>query len=242
MPIHSEAQKGDVAKIALLCGDPKRAEYIAKNFLESTKLFNGYRLMYGFTGKYKGRDISVQTTGMGSPSISIIIEELNMLGVKSLIRVGTCGSINKKVNISDIVLAFNAHSSHGIYNNYFNGGAFSAGADFALSRALFDKSASKSYKTHCGSVLTSETFYEDSFDLYEKYAKFGTLAVEMESYALFLLSSKYNIKASTMLAVSDIVFEKKRGEKEQIKKGVDNILEIVLDTICENYDYLSGEY
>lgn len=241
MPIHITAQKGEVAKVALLCGDPKRAEYIAKNFLESAKSFNEYRLMYGYTGKYKGKDISVQTTGMGSPSISIIVEELNILGVKSLIRVGTCGSINEKVGISDTVLAFNAHSSHGIYNNYFNGGAFSAGADFGLSRALFDKSAGKSYKTHCGSVLTSETFYEDSFDLYKRYAKFGTLAVEMESYALFLLSAKYGIKAATMLAVSDIIFEKKRGENELIKKGVDNILEIVLDTVIENYDYLSKD-
>ncbi|HQJ05488.1 MAG TPA: hypothetical protein PLI57_03805 [Spirochaetota bacterium] len=74
MPIHIEAQKGDVAKIVLLCGDPKRAEYIAKNFLESARLFNEYRLMYGFTGKYKGRDISVQTAGMGSPSISIVLK------------------------------------------------------------------------------------------------------------------------------------------------------------------------
>ena len=239
MPIHIEAKPEDISKVVLLPGDPQRAEYIAKKFLTDVKKYTEYRLMYGFTGFYKGKNISIQTTGMGSPSISIIIEELNMLGAKTLIRVGTCGAINDEVGLSDLILATDSHSSHNIYHTHFNSACFSAGADFLLTKNIYDNAINKNFRVHCGSILTSEVFYEDSFEQYKKFAKYGTLAVEMESYPLFLLSKKYGIKASTVLTVSDIVFESKRGDKEQIKKGVDKMTELVLDTIIENYQYLT---
>lgn len=239
MPIHVEGQESDIAKIVLLPGDPQRSEYIANKFFESPKLYTKYRCMYGFTGNYKGKKISVQATGMGSPSLGIVVEELNMLKARTLIRVGTCGAITDKVNLGDIIVTTAAHSSHDIFAQRFNQACFSAHSDFLLATNLYKNALSRSKSVHAGSILTSETFYEESFDLYKKFAEYGTLAVEMEAYGLFGLSAKHGIKAATVLTVSDIIFQQKRAPKPLIQQGVDDMLEIVLDTIVENYDALS---
>lgn len=247
MPIHIEAKPEDIAKIVLLPGNPQRAEYIAKKFFKNPKLYNKYRLMYGFTGTYKGYEISVQTTGMGTPSFLIVAEELNMLGAKTLIRVGTAGGLQPILNISDIVIATSAHSSHAIFSQKFNGANFSAVADLKLSYKLYEKAIEKKFPAHFGSILTSETFYEDDISLIEKFTDYNTIAVEMEAYALFGIAAKYNLKSACIVTISDLLFnydgEKRifnphRGDKAQIAKGVDYMIELVLDTIIENYEYL----
>jgi purine-nucleoside phosphorylase len=239
MPIHVEGQESDVAKIVLLPGDPQRAEYIAKKFFTEPKLYTQYRCMYGYTGTYKGKAISVQTTGMGTPSLGIVVEELNMLKAKCLIRVGTCGAITDKMSLGDIIVTTAAHSSHDIFAQRFNQACFSASGDFLLASKLYEKSLARNKNVHAGAILTSETFYEESFDLYKKFAEYGTLAVEMEAYGLFGLCAKHGMKAATMLTVSDIIFQQKRAPKPLIQQGVDDMLEIVLDTVVENYDYLT---
>lgn len=247
-PIHIEAKPEDIAKVVLVPGNPQRAEYIAKKFFSNPKLYNEYRLMYGFTGKYKGYDISVQTSGMGTPSFSIIAEELNMLGAKTLIRLGTAGGLQPELNISDIVIATSAHSSHAIFSQRFNGASFSAVPDLTLSYKLYEKALEKKFPAHTGSILTSETFYEEDTKLVEKFADYHTLAVEMEAYALFGISAKYNLKSACIVTISDLLFKYEnnkrifaphRGDKSQIAKGVDYMTELVLDTIIENYEYLS---
>jgi purine-nucleoside phosphorylase len=241
MPIHIEAQSQDVAKVVLLPGDPGRAEYIAQNFLENPKLYTEYRKMYGFTGTYKGKRMSVQTTGMGTPSLSIIIEELNMLGARSMIRVGTCGALSDRLELSDLIVTTGAHSSHDIYSQRFGGACFSGVADFFLANRLYEKALSEKISVHAGTILTSETFYEESLDLYDKFASYGTLAVEMESYALFALCSKFSIKAASVLTVSDIIKKSLRASKDVIKSGTDRMIKTVLDTAAENYGYLTGD-
>ncbi len=239
MPIHVEGQESDIAKVVLLPGDPQRAEYIAKKFFTSPKLYSQYRCMYGYTGTYKGKAVSVQATGMGSPSLGIVVEELNMLKAKCLIRVGTCGAIKDGVELGDVIVTTAAHSSHDIFAQRFNQACFSASGDFLLATKLYEKSLARNKSVHAGSILTSETFYEETFDLYKKFAEYGTLAVEMEAYGLFGLSAKHGIKAATMLTVSDIVFKQQRAPKPLIQQGVDDMLEIVLDTVVENYDFLT---
>jgi len=248
MPIHIEATEKDVAKVVLLPGNPQRAEYIAKKFFSDYKLYNEYRLMYGFTGKYKGYEVSIQTTGMGTPSFSIIAEELNMLKAKTLIRIGTTGALQPDINISDVIIATAAHSSHGIFRQRFNDATFSATGDALLANMLYNKALEKKFPVHLGAILTSETFYEEDISLIEKFTDYNTLSVEMEGYALFGIAAKHKLKSACVLTVSDIlfdyskdkrVFSPKRGDKEQIKKGVDLMTELVLDTIIENYDYLT---
>lgn len=240
MPIHIEATSNDIARVVLLPGDPKRAEYIAKNFLTDYFCYNDNRLMLGFTGKYKDKLISIQSTGMGTPSISIIIEELIMLNAKSLIRIGTCGALNNSLNIGDLIIATGANSTHNIFKE-FNSSIISGTPDLNLTYMLYNTSNKFNFKTHYGVILTSQFFYEENLDLYKKFSKYNTLAVEMESYPLFILSLKHRLKSASILTVSDIVYDNIRGTKSEIQKGVENMIKLALDTIVENYDYLTGD-
>lgn len=236
MPIHIEAEKGQVADSVILVGDPDRATNIADSFLEKTVCYNKYRHLYGYTGLYKGQKVSIQTSGMGSPSLSIVVEELNMLGVKRIVRLGTAGTISDNINSGDTVVATASHSSHDIYAREFPGGSFSAVPDFDLTMSLYTDSIEKWGKSivHAGAILCSETFYEDSFELYKKFGRFGTLAVEMESYPLFYLCAKYNIKSGTILTISDIIFKKERSDKETIKNSIERNTKTVLDYFSNN--------
>lgn len=241
MSIHIEAKQGDIAKVVIMPGDPQRAEYMANKFLTDVKCYTRYRLMYGFTGMYKGKPISIQTSGMGSPSISIITEELHSYDVKTVIRLGTAGTIQDNLDLYDIVIGNVSHSSHDIYARVFPGASFSAAADFRLIKSLYESAEKLHYPVHCGPVLCSETFYEDNYDLYHKFADYGTLAVEMESYALYGIANKYGMKAATVLTISDVIFRHLRGESDKIKSSVDRMTEMILDTAVTNYDYLSGD-
>lgn len=237
MPIHIEAKKGDVAQKVLLVGDPDRASTIAEQFLKEVNCYTKYRHMFGYTGLYKNKEISIQTTGMGTPSLTIIVEELNMLEVKEIVRLGTCGTIKEDVvKLGDTVILNASHSSHDIYAREFPGASYSAVPNFELTANLYRKSMAKDRKSkiHIGSGLCSETFYESTFSLYQKFAEYGTLCVEMESYALFALSAKYGIKSGTILSVSDLIFEKKRANKEIIKESVLQNAESVLDFFVEH--------
>ncbi|MEJ5272730.1 MAG: purine-nucleoside phosphorylase [Spirochaetota bacterium] len=235
MPIHVKGKPEDIAKIVLLPGDPQRSEYIANKYFENPKKYTDYRLMYGFTGSCNGFPISVQTTGMGTPSLSIVVEELISLGAEVLIRVGTCGSINPKAKLIDVILATSASSSHDIFSRKFDGACYSASSDFLLNLAIYNSSKSNNKNLIFGDILTSETFYEENYDLYKKFGSYGTLAVEMESYALFGLAKKYGKKATALLTVSDLVFEQKRAENHLIQKGVDNMISLIIDSLPEIY-------
>ncbi|MCX8058268.1 MAG: DeoD-type purine-nucleoside phosphorylase [Spirochaetes bacterium] len=234
MPIHIEAKESDLAKVVLLPGDPLRAKYIAENYLQNFRMYNENRLLYGYTGLYKDTEVSIQATGMGTPSLSIIVEELHMLGVKYFIRIGTCGSLLGNLKLGDLILVSGAHSSHDINSFFFNGACFSGIPDFFLTSLIYEKSKSLNYNIFVGPILTSETFYEESFDLYKKFSKYGTLAVEMESYALFTICAKHGTKSATILTVSDLVYKGIRAEKDIIKKGVDSMIKIILETINSN--------
>ena len=234
MPIHIEANIGDVAKSVILVGDPDRATFIAEKYLENPVCYNRYRHMYGYTGTYKGKKVSVQTAGMGSPSISIVLEELNMRGVKNVVRLGTCGTIKaEKVNAGDTVILTAAHSSHDIYAREFLGASFSAVPDFVLTSSLYQTAVNihGNERVHAGAGLCSETFYEDNYDLYKKFARYGTLVVEMEAYPLFALTAKYDMKSAVILTVSDVIFDKIRAEKsviqESVKRNTESVLELI---------------
>ena len=238
MPIHILAEQGQIAKVVLLPGDPQRAEYIARKYFKDPVKYTDYRLMYGFTGSYNNLPISIQTTGMGTPSLSIVVEELVTLGVEVLIRIGTCGAISSTVDIGDIICTVASSSSHDIFSQRFNNAAFSASSDFYLNSILFQSAKSHNKKLIMGDILTSETFYEENLDLYRKFASYGVLAVEMESYALFGLAKKYGKRAAALLTVSDKVFEQKRASSDLILGGVNSMVEIILSSLKDIYDLI----
>ncbi len=236
MPIHVEAKQGEVADIVLLPGNPQRAEYMAKKFLDNPKLYTDYRHMYGYTGTFNGVEVSIQTTGMGVPSISIILEELKMLGAKTLIRVGTSGALRDDLEEADVIIAQSTATVGTTINRFNDDITIAPVADFDLIKNLHDSAVELDMPVHVGQIATSDYFYgkkEGYTSDLKKLADYGVLAVEMETAALYNIAAKYGLKAATVLTVSDHVFKQTRANKEKIQKGVDRMTRMVLDTVTK---------
>jgi len=232
MSIHIGAKDGAVASTVLLPGDPLRARFIAENFLDNSTCYNEVRGMYGFTGTYKGKKVSVQGTGMGVPSISIYVNELiTSYNVKNLIRVGTCGSMQPNVNIKDIIIAMSASTDSNINNLRFNGMNYSPTGSFKLLKSAYDVCVSKGIDPKVGSVLTADTFYNDEKDAWKLWAKFGVLGVEMETAALYTLAAKYNVDALTILTVSDSLVTGEETTSLERQNTFTQMIEVALELV-----------
>jgi purine-nucleoside phosphorylase len=232
MSVHIEAKKGEIAETVLLPGDPMRAKWIAETFLKDSFCYNDVRGMLGYTGTYNGKRVSVQGTGMGIPSALIYCHELiNDYGAKNLIRVGSAGSYQKNVKIRDIVLAMAASSTSGINNSRFLNADYSPTANFELfmKAALYAKENNIPIKA--GNVLSADEFYEDDFDSYKKWAKFGVLCVEMEAAGLYTIAAKFNVNALAILTISDSLVTKERTSADERENTFNNMIEIALSTL-----------
>lgn len=230
MSTHIEAQKGEIAKIVLLPGDPLRAKYIAETFLKDVKQYNGVRNAFGFTGLYKGVEISVHGTGMGVPSISIYAEELiNEYDCEILIRVGSAGSMQKDIHIRDVILGQAATTDSYINRQTFNNQVdFSPIADFELLKTAYEKSEEAGYDVHVGNILTSDRFYNEELDK-EKLTRYGILATEMEAAALYTIAAKYGKKALAILTVSDHIITGEETTAEERETSFDDMIRIALE-------------
>ncbi|WP_052256279.1 purine-nucleoside phosphorylase [Salinicoccus sp. YB14-2] len=229
MSIHINAQQGDIAETILLPGDPLRAKYIAENFLEDVTCYNEVRNMLGFTGTYKGKRISVQGTGMGVPSISIYIHELmEEYGVKNLIRVGTCGAIQKDVKVRDVILAQSASTDSFQNRKLFGNFDYAPTSDFDLLLSSYNEAKKKGLGVKVGNVFTADSFYDEKGDV-EMMAKYGVLALEMESSALFTISKKFDARALAILTVSDHVLTGEATSSEERQTTFNEMIEVALD-------------
>ena len=231
MSIHIGAKEGDIAETVLLPGDPKRAKWIAENYLENFFCYTDIRGMLGFTGTYKGKRISVQGTGMGIPSISIYITELMKdYGVKNLIRVGSAGSYQEDIKVRDVVIAMSVSTNSNINNRRFNGANFSPTVNFELFRMALKVAEEKNIKIKAGNVLTSDEFYSDNSDYYKRWADFGVLAVEMETAGLYTLAAKYKAKALSILTISDSLVSPEITSADEREKTFSEMIELALET------------
>ena len=231
MSVHIAAKNGEIADTVLLPGDPKRAKWIAENFLENAVCYTDIRGMLGFTGTYKGKRISVQGTGMGIPSMSIYITELMKdYGVKTLIRVGSAGSYQEDVKIRDIVVALSTSTDSNINNRRFKGASFAPTVNFDLLSKVLKTTEEKNIKIKAGNILTSDEFYNDDPSYFKKWAEFGVLAVEMETAALYTLASKYKAKALSILTISDSLVSPEITSSEEREKTFNEMIELALET------------
>lgn len=231
MSVHIAAKNGEIADTVLLPGDPKRAKWIAENFLENAVCYTDIRGMLGFTGTYKGKRISVQGTGMGIPSMSIYITELMKdYGVKTLIRVGSAGSYQEDVKIRDIVVALSTSTDSNINNRRFKGASFAPTVNFDLLSKVLKTAEEKNIKIKAGNILTSDEFYNDDPSYFKKWAEFGVLAVEMETAALYTLASKYKAKALSILTISDSLVSPEITSSEEREKTFNEMVELALET------------
>jgi len=235
MSVHIGAEQGEIADKILLPGDPLRAKYIAETFLEDVMQYNQVRGMNGYTGTYKGDRISVQGTGMGIPSISIYVNELiQSYDVKKLIRVGTCGAIQKDVNIRDVILAQGSTTDSQVNRMVFNGIDYAPLADFDLLRKAYDTGVEKGMNLRVGNVFTSDTFYRDNAqEVNELLAKYKVLAIEMETTALYTLAAKFDRQALSILTVSDHILTGEETSAEERQTTFNEMMEIALETASE---------
>lgn len=229
MSVHINAKKGDIAPTVLLPGDPVRAKWIAETFLENPVLYNDVRGMFGYTGTYKGKPVSVQGTGMGAPSIGIYAHELiNEYDVQKLIRVGSAGSYQKEVQIRDIVVAMSASSNSSMNSLSFQGENFAPTANAELFMDALIAAKEKNIPVKAGNILTSDIFYQEDPDYYKKWAKYGVLCVEMETSALYTIAARFQVKALSLLTISDSLVTHETTTSDERAQTFKEMIEIAL--------------
>ncbi len=230
MSVHIEAKVGEIAETILLPGDPLRAKWIADTFFENSTCFNKVRNMFGYTGFYQGKRVSVMGTGMGVPSISIYAHELiNDYGVKNLIRVGSAGSYQAEVKIRDIVIAMAASSNSAVNELRFGGADYAPTADFNLFLKAVETAKAKQIDVKAGNIFTSDIFYADDFESYKKWSKFGVLCVEMETAGLYTIAAKHRVHALSILTISDSLVTGERTTTKERETTFKDMIEIALE-------------
>ena len=232
MSIHIGAKEGEIASTVLLPGDPLRAKYIAENFLTNITRYNEIRGMYGYTGTYKEKRVSIQGTGMGIPSVSIYLNELiTSYKAKNLIRIGSCGSMQPDIKIRDVILVMSASTDSHINKIRFNGMDYAPTANFGLLKKAYDITLEKDIPIKVGSVLTTDTFYHDDPNSWKHWANYGILAVEMETAVLYTLAAKFKVNALSILTVSDSLVTREETTSEERQKTFSQMVEVALELV-----------
>ncbi|CUH99038.1 purine-nucleoside phosphorylase [Leisingera aquaemixtae] len=230
MTIHIGAAKGDIAETVLMPGDPYRAKWAAETFLEDAKLVNKVRGMLGYTGTWKGHRVSIQGSGMGMPSLSIYANELiRDYGAKTLIRIGSCGGMQDKVKLRDVILAMTATTLNSPSSGIFRELNFAPCADWGLLQAAAQAAAKRSADTHIGGIYSSDVFYDERPDLNEQMVRHGILGVEMEAAELYTLAARHGCRALAVLTVSDHLGTGEALPSDQRERSFGDMVEIALE-------------
>lgn len=237
MPIHLRAEPGDYAESCLLPGDPLRAKYIAETFFDEPVQVNGERGMLGYTGAFRGTRVSVQSSGMGCPSAGIVIEELTQLGVKKILRVGTCGGLQPDLQMGDLIVAISATPADATPLHLIGNEAHAPTADWELVHAAVHHAKELGKPVRVGGVVSSDVFYNPDGGQYQRWSDRGILAVEMEAAMLFTLGAVKKIQTGCLLLVSDVVVEGefRRITDEEMRRAVDEMTELALETVTDDH-------
>ena len=227
---HIQPNGTKIAKTVLMPGDPLRAKYIADNFLENVEQFNEVRNMFGYTGTYKGKEISVMGSGMGIPSIGIYSYELyNFFDVDTIIRIGSCGALQENVNLYDVIIA-QAASTNSNYVDQFNiPGHFAPIADLELITKAKQVADDIGAVTHVGNILSSDTFYNADKHFNDSWKNMGILGIEMESAGLYLNAIHAGKKALGIFTVSDHILRDEATSAEERQTSFTQMMEIALE-------------
>ena len=209
-----------------------RAQYIAENFFEDARLVTKERGMLGYTGTYKGEPVSVQATGMGCPSASIVTEELIQLGAKNLLRVGTCGGYHRDLQLGDLIVATAATPQDGTVSSLTQGVPYAPAANFDVVHAAHHAAENAGRRTFVGPIVSSDLFYDPEDEPATLWSNLGVLAVEMEAAAIFTIAAMRGVRAGCLLTVSDTIgAEVVRIGDEELRDAVDNMMALALDTL-----------
>jgi purine-nucleoside phosphorylase len=230
MTIHIGADKGQIAETVLMPGDPYRAKWAAETFLDQPELVNEVRGMLGYTGTWKGHRVTIQGSGMGMPSLSIYANELiKDYDAKTLIRIGSCGGMQEKVGIRDLILAMTASTVSTPSRGIFRELGFAPCADYGLLAAAHKAAEAKGTTTHVGGIYSSDVFYDERPDLNEQMVRHGILGVEMEAAELYTLAARYDRRALAVLTVSDHLITGEALPSDQRERSFGDMVEIALE-------------
>lgn len=229
---HIDPKGVEIAETILLPGDPLRAKFIAETFFDNPRCFNEVRGMFGFTGSYRGKQVSVMGTGMGIPSISLYSYELiHVFDVKNLIRVGSCGTIQPGIELYDVVIAQGASTDSSYITQFGVPGTYAPLSSYRLLEKAKRIADEKGQRSHVGNVLSSDIFYNADPDTLAKWATMGILAVEMESAGLFANAAAARVDALGIFTVSDVIFEGKHTTPEERETAFTAMVEIALGLV-----------
>ena len=231
---HIESKKEDIAKIVLFPGDPLRAKYIAEKFLTDVKLVNSVRNIFGYTGYYKDKMITVFSSGMGIPSACIYAYELfKFYDVEKIIRIGTCGTMHPDVKLMDVVLAESAFS-FSTFPLLFDGDTDKEyKSTDNLNKLIINMANTKNISLKTGKVITSDVFdpYVDAEKFMSNFPKEDFVASEMEAFGLFYLAYKLNKEATCLLTVVDSKYDDRSLSSEDREKSLNDMIELALDSV-----------
>ncbi|MFW3615181.1 purine-nucleoside phosphorylase [Billgrantia antri] len=232
---HIQGERGIFADTVLMPGDPLRAKYIAETFLEDAREVNNVRNMLGFTGRYRGRDISVMGHGMGIPSVSIYAKELiTDYGVERLIRVGSCGAVRDDVAVRDVVIGLGASTDSAVNRTRFMGHDFAAIADFELTRHAVDAAAAQGVPVKVGNLFSADLFYNPQGELFELMKRYGIIGVEMEAAGLYGVAAEFGGRAMTICTVSDHILKGESLPSEARERSFNEMVEVALDAVLRD--------
>ncbi|EIJ67215.1 purine-nucleoside phosphorylase [Pasteurella bettyae] len=232
MTPHINAPEGAFADVVLMPGDPLRAKYIAETFLENPQQVTNVRNMFGYTGSYKGRRISVMGHGMGIPSCSIYAKELiTEYGVKKIIRVGSCGAVRNDVKVRDVIIGLGACTDSKVNRIRFKDNDFAAIADFEMTQAAVQIAKQKAVNYHVGNLFSADLFYTPDVEMFDVMEKYGILGVEMEAAGIYAVATEYGAKALSICTVSDHIRTGEQTSSEERQLTFNDMIEIALESV-----------
>ena len=237
MPIHLRADAGAYADACLLPGDPLRAKYIAETYFQNVTQVNEERGLLGYTGTYNGKPVSVQGTGMGCPGATIVFEELIQLGVRRLLRVGTCGGLQPHHSLGDLIVAISAVPADQTAMHLVGNEPHCPTASWELIHGAVHAAKEAGQELHVGPIVSSDLFYNPDDGQYARWSSRGVLAVEMEAAVLFTLGALRGFAAGCLLTVSDVVVEGEfqRISDEELRAAVDRMTRVALATVTAEH-------
>lgn len=228
---HMNTKAGDFADIVLMPGDPLRAKYIADTFFTNPRQVNDVRNMLGFTGEYEGVPVSVMAHGMGIPSISIYVTELiREYGVRQIIRVGSCGTVQPSVQLRDVIIAMAASTDSGVNRMRFAGHDLAAVADYDLLRLAVRTAERHDLRFHVGNIFSADLFYPAQPEIFDLMERYDILAVEMETAGLYTLAAEHRVRALAICTVSDHIRTGEALSAAERQTSFDEMISLALET------------
>jgi purine-nucleoside phosphorylase len=230
MSIHIGAKPGQIAETVLMPGDPYRAKWAAKKFLQNVEQVTEVRGMLGFTGSWNGHRVTMQGSGMGMPSLSIYANELiRDYGARTLIRIGSCGAMQERVKVRDVIIAMTSTTVSTPSSTIFREVNYAPCADWGLLRAAVAAAEKIGVTPHVGGIYSSDTFYDERPDLNEQMVRHGILGVEMEAAELYTLAARHGVRALAVLTVSDHLITQEALPAEERERSFSEMIEIALN-------------